>query len=268
MIAFQAGPWRTYANHPSGAAQQISAAIQRRVHFQDDYLFGALAMIITPALTTPLSPPLWLARPVGAIDVAVAETSAIAQEITIEFAVIAILDASNLAVAFPRADIAAHRALMADAGRELHIPLANVAVRVGLVSEHAGGAHFSQVAGKRALQNAFFVTPEIQVVIRAEDTEISASSIIVVEAHAAIAVNAAIHLMGNKRPQILVMMGALATTVAAPVVAGHHRHVLQMAVTALFADRAVVGMIGHQPLHHVCPKCLGFLVVDGDPAVV
>jgi hypothetical protein len=39
---------------------------------------------------------------------------------------------------------------------------------------------------------------------------------------------------------------------------GHHGHILQVAVAALFADRAVVRVVGHQPLHYAFAELLRF----------
>src|SRR5690606_31886525 len=52
------------------------------------------------------------------------------------------------------------------------------------------------------------------------------------------------------------------------VVAGHHCHVLQVAVTAFLAYRAIMGVVDHQPLDDAGAERLGFLIVARDPAVV
>ncbi|MCY1382272.1 hypothetical protein D9M69_702800 [compost metagenome] len=63
-------------------------------------------------------------------------------------------------------------------------------------------------------------------------------------------------------------MGALGEAVTALVVAGHYRHVLQVAVTAFFTDRAVVRVVGHQPFNNTGAERLGLFIIDGDPGVV
>src|SRR5690606_6470986 len=60
----------------------------------------------------------------------------------------------------------------------------------------------------------------------------------------------------------------LGEAVTALVVAGHHRHVLQVTVATFLTYRAVVRVVDHQPLDDAGAEGLGFLVVDGDPAVV
>ncbi|MNE12385.1 hypothetical protein D3C80_1051810 [compost metagenome] len=182
----------------------------------------------------------------------------------VQGAVEAVLDAAQLAITLPRADVAADRALLADAGRKLHVPLAVVALGVGLVGEDAGGADLHQVAGELALQGAILDPAEVDVVVGAVDPQILAAGVILVVAHAAIAGDAAVHLVVDEGAEILILVGALGEAVAAAVVARHHRHVLQVAGATLFAHRAVVGVVGHLPLHHRLAKLLRLFVLDGD----
>ena len=65
-------------------------------------------------------------------------------------------------------------------------------------------------------------------------------------------------------PEVLVAEGALEAGVAPVAVPGHHRHVLQVALAALVADRAVVGVAHHQQLDHLGAEAHGLGVVDGD----
>ena len=129
-------------------------------------------------------------------------------------------------------------------------------IGVGFIGKYTGGANFSEVAGEFALQVAIGHAAKVDVIVSAERAKIFAARVVVVVAHAAVTGDAAVHLMVNKRPQVLVDVGAFAEAVAAAVVAGHHRHILQVAVAALSADRAVVGVVGHQPFHHALRKLL------------
>ena len=104
--------------------------------------------------------------------------------------------------------------------------------------------------------------------VSAINAQIGAVGIIFIVAHAAVAGDAAVHFVRNKRPQILVAVGTLGKTIAAEAMAGHHRHILQVAVAALFADRAVVRVVGHQPLHHAFAELLRFAVVDRNKGAV
>src|SRR5581483_6490838 len=139
---------------------------------------------------------------------------------------------------------------------------------VRLVGEHASRADLGEVAGELALERAFLRAAEVNVRRRAEHVEIGAARVVFVIAHAAIARDAAIHLVRNERPELLIEVRALVEAIAPAVMAGHHRHVLQMAVTAFFADRAVVWMAGHHVFDDRLAERLGFLVVDRDVGAV
>ena len=49
---------------------------------------------------------------------------------------------------------------------------------------------------------------------------------------------------------------------------GHHGHVLKMTVTAFFADRAVMRMVGHQELDHRLAELLGLFIRNRDIGAV
>ena len=102
----------------------------------------------------------------------------------------------------------------------------------------------------------------------AVNTQVGAAGVVLVEAHAAVAGDAAVHLVCNERAEVLVLVGTLGETVTALVVAGHYRHVLQVAVTAFFADRAVVRVVGHQPFDDAGAKRLRLVVFDGNPGAI
>jgi hypothetical protein len=50
----------------------------------------------------------------------------------------------------------------------------------------------------------------------------------------------------NQGAQILVAMGVFLAGIAAISMAYHHRHILEMALTALTTYRAVMGMVKHE----------------------
>ncbi len=96
------------------------------------------------------------------------------------------------------------------------------------------------------------------------DAKILATGIILVVTDAAVAGDAAVHLVADEGAKILILVGAFGEAVATAVVAGHHRHILQVAGSTLFTHRTVVGVVGHQPLHHALAKLLGLFIFDGD----
>ena len=78
-----------------------------------------------------------------------------------------------------------------------------------------GRADLDQVAAELALQHAVFVPAEIDVVVGAEDVQVAPAGVVAVEAHAAVALDAAVHLVVDERPEVLVAVGALVEAVLA-----------------------------------------------------
>ena len=248
-VGFQAGARRANADHAL-ALEQLGGLVQRGI--DADGLAGQQR----------------LTRAILAIDVAIAEAAAVAEEVLVHRAVEAVLDAAQLAVALAGADVAAAGAAVADARGELHVPLAVVALGVGLVGEHASRADLDQIARKLAFQRAVLDAAEVHVVVRAVDAQVGAAGVVLVVAHAAITGDAAVHLVGDERAEFLILVGTLGEAVATGVVPGHHRHVLQVAVTTFLAHWAVVRVVGHQPFDDAGAERLGLLVVDADPGVI
>ena len=253
-VAFNAGARGADADHFLRLAQDIRRPLHRLLGVKGDQIVAAALHRLT--------------RTVFQVHVAIAETTAVAEEVAVNGPVITVFDTTQFAIAFARTDVTADGTLLADARRKLHVPLTVIALRVGFVGEDAGWADFHQVAGELALQGAIFRAAEVDVVVRAIDAQIGAVGIIFVVAHAAVAGDAAVHFVRNKRPQILIAVGTLGKTIAAEAMAGHHRHILQVAVAALFADRAVVRVVSHQPLHHAFAELLRFAVVDRNKGAV
>src|SRR5690606_10945299 len=157
---------------------------------------------------------------------------------------------------------------LADARCELHVPLAVVTFGVGFVGEYAGRADFGEIAGKFAFERAAFGATEVNVVVCTINAEVFATGVILVITHAAIAGDAAVHLVVDERAEVLVLVRALGEAIAACVVTGHHGHVLQVAVAAFFADRAIVRVVGHQPFDDAFANLHGFVVGHGEERAV
>nr|VVN01728.1 hypothetical protein PS652_03334 [Pseudomonas fluorescens] len=250
VVAFEAGARRTDTDDVA-PAQHVRGLVQGGIQAQ----LGAVGQQ-------------WLTWTVGAVDVAIAETATVAEEVLVDRTVEAVFDPAQLAVTLTRADVATAGAAMADARGKLHVPFAVVALGVGLVGEHTGGADLGEVAGELALEGAVFNATEVDVVVGTEYAQVGTAGVILVVTHATVAGDAAVHLVGDERAEFLVLVGTLGETVAALVVAGHDRHVLQVAVTAFLAHRAVVRVVGHQPFDDAGTEYLGFFVFDGNPAAI
>ena len=190
-------------------------------------------------------------HPLRRVDELEAEAAAVAEEHLVDVAVEAPLHAAQLAVARRQRRGAAEAAVRAHRRRRLQVPLARVPARERLVVEHAGRADLDEVAAELALQRAALGAAEVHLVAQPEHAEVAAAGVLVVEARAAVAGDAAVELVGDERPEVLVLEGPLAAAVAPVAVPGHHRHVLQVALAALVADRAVVRVAEHHELDHL-----------------
>src|SRR4029079_3092215 len=84
------------------------------------------------------------------------------------------------------------------------------------------------------------------------------------EADAARALDAAVHRGLDQSAEILVLDRALVFGEAAGVDAVAHRLVLQVALAALVADRAVQRMVDQQELHHAFARLLHHRRAGGD----
>ena len=250
VVAFEAGARRSDTDDVT-TAQQIGGFIQCSVNAQ----FAAVGQQ-------------WLTWAVGAVDVAIAKTATVTQEVLVNRTVETVFDATQFTVTLARADVAAAGTTVADAWCKLHVPFAVVTLGVSFVGEHTGRADFCEVARELAFEHAVFNATEVHVVVGAEYTEVSAARVVFIETHTAIAGDAAVHFVGNERAEFLVLVSTLGEAITALVVAGHHGHVLQMAVAALFAHRTVVRVVGHQPFNNAGAKHFRFFVVDGNPATV
>ncbi len=133
-----------------------------------------------------------------------------------------------------------------------------------LVSKHAGRAYLHQVAAEFVLKDAFLVSAEIYVIMCGKDIEVPAPGVVPVEPDAAVALYAAVHLMVDERAEILVPVCAFVMTVPAVHVPGHHRHVLQVALAAFVAYRAIVRVVQHHPFDDTRTEGPHFRVVYRD----
>src|SRR5215468_717187 len=176
----------------------------------------------------------------------VPKPSTVAQEVTVHFVVVAVNDAAECPVALAGVRVAAERAVHANRRSKLLVPFARVMMLQGLVGEYTGGTDFDQVATKLILQNAIFAAAEKDLVPRRERVQIGTARVVAVVAHAAVALDAPVHLVIHQWAQVLVSKRALVEFVTPVVVAGHYGHVLQVTLAALVAHRAVMRMIQHQ----------------------
>ena len=134
----------------------------------------------------------------------------------------------------------------------------------GFVGINARRADVDQVAGKGALQHSRGAAAEIDPAADAHHAQIPVSGEFLVVPRAAIALDAAVHFVLDQRSQVLVVVGALEAPVAAQAMATGNGQVLQQAVSAFVAHRAVVGMVEHEPFDDVPPEIHGFGIRGGN----
>ena len=95
------------------------------------------------------------------IHIASAESAAIAEEVTIDFTVVAVMYATQLPVALRYGDIAAKGTAGTNSRCRLKVPFSRVMGAQCLVGKNTGRANFYQVSGKLILQNAVAGAAEV-----------------------------------------------------------------------------------------------------------
>src|SRR5215470_6618765 len=140
-----------------------------------------------------------LPDPARAVHEFVTEAPAVAQKVAVYVVVITVEDSPQLAIPLAGNGVATHAAMRAYRRRRLQIPFAGVMLLQGLVGEDSSGTDFDQVAAEFVLQDAVFVAPEVNVVAHGEDIEIAPAGVVAIESDAAIALDAAVHLVIDER---------------------------------------------------------------------
>src|SRR5690606_7180047 len=120
-----------------------------------------------------------------------------------------------------------------------------------LVGQRADRAHVDDVAGQFALDRTADIGADLHAVAAIHATQLVGAGELGGDADAAGAVDAARHVAGHQRPEVLVGHDAFALGEAADRAAITHGQILQLALAALIADRAIQRVVDQQELHHV-----------------
>ena len=123
------------------------------------------------------------------------------------------------------------------------------AITVRLVVEGTDRAQVDDVGGELVPHAVLDVGRDLHVLAASDRAEFLQAGDFLAEAHAARALDAARHVRGHERADVLVLHHALALGVARHVAPEAHREVLQLALAALVADRAVERVVDQQELH-------------------
>ena len=175
--------------------------------------------------------------------------------------------AHHRAAARVDADVGAQRIDHVDRSRSCAAPRARLE-GVGLGGQRADRAEVDQVAGELGRERLLDVGRDLHALAAAGRAQLLDAGHLGGEADAARALDAAVHRRLDQRPELLVGHGALVLVVAAAVEAVAHRLVLQVALAALVADRAVERMVDQQEFHHAVARLLHHRRVGEDLLLV
>ncbi len=127
---------------------------------------------------------------------------------------------------------------------------------IGLGGQRADRAEIDHVALQLRGHRVLEVGGDLHVLAAADGAELRHACDLAGEADAARALDAARHHRLDQRPDIFLLDRALVLLVARGIDAIGHGLVLQIALAALVADRAVERMIDQQELHHAFARLL------------
>ncbi len=203
-------------------------------------------------------------RPVG---VAVSVPAPVADEMAVDVGGVGRFHPDHFPIPGQRRGVAAQAAVDAEGRGSLEIP-APAFVAGGLVGIDSGGADVDDVSREGAFQRAGFLAAEIDAIGDAGDAQILVAAEFLVIAGTPVALDAPVHLVGDQRAEILIDVGPFGAFVAADGMVARDGQVLEQAVAALVADRAVVGMVEHEPFDDVAAEIDGFGIDGGNHHVV
>src|SRR5579863_8054961 len=185
---------------------------------------------------------------VGTVDALVTEAVAIGNPGFVDGLVLARHNPHQAPAQYVTENVAADAIVRRDERRRGHLP-GTRAEAVGLGNERADRAQVDDVARQLVVDRALYVSAHLHVLTAADHAEFLDAGDFLREANAARAVDATGHVGGDERPQVLVLDRALALVIARHIAAEPHGQVLQLALPALVADRAVERVIDEQELH-------------------
>ena len=202
------------------------------------------------------------ARPAGplrVIGIGKGVTAPVADEIAVHRVVGPALQAHHFPVFGAAHGVAAQGAVEAQGRAPLKIPPPALEPG-GLIGEHPGGADIDEIAGKGAFQGPVAKSAEIGAAADLQRPQVPVAGIVLVEAAAAPALDAAVHFVLHEPAQVLVLVGALGAQEAPDAVAAGDGFVLEQAVPPFVAHRAVQGVVQHEPFDDVFPVIHGVRV--------
>ena len=160
-------------------------------------------------------------------------------------------------------DIGADRVHHVDAERLGELPRPCLE-RIGFRCERAHGTEIDDVTRQLRLHGMLQIRRDLHILAAPDHADILDAGHFLGKAHAAGAVDAAGHHRLDDGAHIFLGHRALVKLEAAHTLAIGHRLVLQIALTALIADRAIERMVDQQEFHHAFAGVLHHLAVGAD----
>ena len=186
-----------------------------------------------------------LGQPPRTVQRLVTVSVAVGEPAIVDFRVVARQHALNAAAQSLHIKVRADAVVRADAAVVLQFPGAR-GEAVGLGGKRADRAEIYHVAGHFGIHRAPEEGGDVRRLAAPRHAEFHHAGDFLAEAHAARAVNAPRHFGGDQRPDVAARDRALALGEARIVGAVAHRLVLQRALAALVADRAVQRVVDQQ----------------------
>ncbi len=229
----------------------------------EDLLGGGQAF--SPAHFLPLAIDLAqrLDRTVIAVQALVRIAVAIGQPAFVDRFVVARHRAQHFAATHVQEQVRAHRIVVTQRLACGQFPRTGAELE-HLVGQRADRADVDDVAGQLGGQRLAVVGADLQVLTAVHATQLVGTGNVGGEADAAGALDAAGHFGGDQRTDVLVGHHALALVEAADRTAIAQRNVLQLALAALIADRAVQRVVDQQEFHHRALELQRLFTADGD----
>ena len=188
--------------------------------------------------------------PLVGVHVLVAEAAAVAQPAVVDALVVAAEHAHHAVVAHGQLDVAVGGAAGADRARALDVPRPR-AEAVRARGERADRAQLDDVAGERRHVRVAVEGADVRVRAALEQDQLVVLGQLLREAHAAVAEDAALAVDRDQRRQLERLLEvALGLDEARRARAPAVGDVLQRALAALVADRAVERVVDEQELDH------------------
>ena len=173
----------------------------------------------------------------------------IGQPFFIHIIMVARHDAHGFAAAHIDTNIAAQRVHDVNGFGFAKLPGAR-GKRIGARGQSTDRAQIDHIARQFAIQRGFEIGGDFRILTATNGTDFRHACHFLAEANTTCAMNAPRHYGFNQRPHILVFDGTLIIVKTAGVTAKAECLILQVALTALVANRTIQRVIDEQKLHH------------------